>query len=372
MKTKTFTASSMVEAMSQIQAEFGERAVIIRSSVKQTKGFLGLFKKNIVEVVAGVEQSRPVSLHPKIEPEVIQKSDRPVVHEDEVLHEVQELKQLVKQLKTEKNKSEFPKPLQSIYKGLVRNELSPHLANEICNAVFEKIKSQQVIDDAYLLELTEEQITTRTEAIPFGGVDFDKKWINIVGPTGVGKTTTIAKIAARALLEHKKKIAFITTDTYRIAAIEQLKTYANLLQAPVEVVYNREDFEAAMQTFEDFDCIFVDTAGRNYKDGQYIEDLQEIIPFNETMENYLVLSATSKGKDMRQIIEQFQRIAIKKLIFTKMDESDAVGEMINLMIDYQMGVAYITNGQEVPEDLEEAQQSFFVDHLLKGVNCDEA
>ena len=109
--------------------------------------------------------------------------------------------------------------------------------------------------------------------MPFGGISFKKKYINVLGPTGVGKTTTIAKIAARALLEKKKKIGFITTDTYRIAAIEQLRTYANLLQAPVEIAIQLCDFEEAIAKLADRDLIFIDTAGRNYKEAKFVDDL---------------------------------------------------------------------------------------------------
>ena len=153
--------------------------------------------------------------------------------------------------------------------------------------------------------------------LPFGGISFNKKFINVLGPTGVGKTTTIAKIAARALLEKKKKIGFITTDTYRIAAIEQLRTYANLLQAPVEIAYNSKDFEQAIEKLADRDLIFIDTAGRNYKEAKFVEDLTRLIDFSLDMESFLVLSMTSKEEDMRIIIEQFNHLRLKSLYSQK-------------------------------------------------------
>ena len=202
--------------------------------------------------------------------------------------------------------------------------------------------------------------------LPFGGISFNKRFINVLGPTGVGKTTTIAKIAARALLEKKKKIGFITTDTYRIAAIEQLRTYANLLQAPVEIAYNSKDFEQAIEKLADRDLIFIDTAGRNYKEAKFVEDLTRLIDFSLDMESYLVLSMTSKEEDMRTIIEQFKSFSVEKFIFTKMDETGSIGPMFNLMKDYGIGTAYYTDGQEVPEDITEADSKKLISLLVEG------
>ncbi|RKJ07476.1 flagellar biosynthesis protein FlhF, partial [Butyricicoccus sp. 1XD8-22] len=182
-----------------------------------------------------------------------------------------------------------------------------------------------------------------------------KKYINVFGPTGVGKTTTIAKMAARSVLEKKKRIGFITTDTYRIAAIEQLKIYANLLQAPIEIVYNAQDYERAVQKMENVDLVFIDTAGRNYKEGKYVSDIKELIDFRDMSESFLVLSLTSKEKDMEIIIEQFNDVPIEKFIFTKIDETNSIGTIFNLMIKYNKGLAYYTDGQEVPEDIQEAK-----------------
>ncbi len=177
--------------------------------------------------------------------------------------------------------------------------------------------------------------------LTIGGLTYEKKYINVLGPTGVGKTTTIAKMAARSVLEKKKKIGFITTDTYRIAAIEQLKTYAGLLQAPVEIVYNAEDYENAIKKLDYLDIIFIDTAGRNYKEAKYVNDLQRLINFSEQAESFLVVSLTAKERDIESIIEQFNKIPIEKFIFTKLDETNSIGTMFNLMIKYNKGTCLL-------------------------------
>ncbi len=117
--------------------------------------------------------------------------------------------------------------------------------------------------------------------LQFDGIDYDRQIIQFVGPTGVGKTTTLAKIAAQSILQHEKKIAFITADTYRIAAIEQLKTYARILDVPLEVAYSIEDYKNALDKFQDYDIIFVDTAGRNFRDERYVHELKEVISFEK-------------------------------------------------------------------------------------------
>ncbi|WP_332870067.1 flagellar biosynthesis protein FlhF [Salisediminibacterium selenitireducens] len=190
--------------------------------------------------------------------------------------------------------------------------------------------------------------------------------MNLVGPTGVGKTTSVAKIAAHAVLKENKKVAFITTDTFRIAAIEQLKTYAKLLHVPLEVAYSIEDFKAAVEKFEDYDFVVIDSAGRNFRNRLYVEQLNQLIDFNEHMETHLVLSTTAKYRDMKTIIEQFQLITIDKFIFSKLDETDSVGSVYNAMRDYQTGASYITTGQNVPDDIEEASRQQIISWIVRS------
>ncbi|WJV32420.1 hypothetical protein QTG56_23345 (plasmid) [Rossellomorea sp. AcN35-11] len=175
----------------------------------------------------------------------------------------------------------------------------------------------------------------------------------------------MAKIAALSKMEHKKKVALITADTYRISAVEQLKAYAKILSLPMETIYSVEDFKKAKEQFKDFDLVLVDTAGRNYRDAKYIEDLKNVIDFNEEVENLLVLSLTSKYKDMKEIYNQFSTTSINQLIFTKADETGNYGSMINLLMETQKGVAYLTNGQEVPDDIIEASPRTIAETILK-------
>lgn len=264
--------------------------------------------------------------------------------------------------------SQYPEEIHPLLHHLKRQGVSEQLVGEIGTTIFNHMKDKK--EDLTMVEqcrLVQQLLSEKVEDLPFGGITFQKKYIHVLGPTGVGKTTTIAKIAARALLEKKMKIGFITTDTYRIAAIEQLRTYANLLQAPVEVVYNQADFMKAVEKFSHLDLVFIDTAGRNYKEAKFVEDLKQIVDFSLDMETFLVLSMTSKEEDMEVIIEQFKSLPIKKFIFTKMDETNSMGTLFNLMIKYGYGIAYYTDGQEVPEDLEEATTENVIRLLLEDL-----
>lgn len=369
MNMKKYTADTMVEAMQKVRADFGDHAIILSSNVVESKGFLGLFKKKSVEVVAGYDTPKQPTT--RLNTSESLRADETSETTKQLKNEMAEMKKLLESMKYAPpvELSQFPDELQTMLRYLKKQGIADKVITEIGNSMFTYMKeTKQDLTMDMQLEHVKTFFKEQIEAFPFGGISFEKKYINVLGPTGVGKTTTIAKIAARTLLEKKKKVGFITTDTYRIAAIEQLRTYANLLQAPVEVVYSPSDFKAAIDKFAHLDYVFIDTAGRNYKESKFVEDLKEIVDFTLDMETFLVLSMTSKEEDMRVIIEQFKAFQIEKFIFTKMDETNSIGSLFNLMNEYHSGVAYYTNGQEVPEDLEEATVGNVIDLLLEDLS----
>lgn len=365
MNMKRYTADTMVNAMKKVRADFGDDAIILSSNVVKSKGFFGLFQKKSVEVVAGYDKPVVKQKEYVEQPIIVETKDTSAI---ELKKELEEMKKMLKNIKPATNHSQYPDELQPLLDRLTVQELSPSLITTIGDQLFNKMKTDKKdFTEKEIYEITKDMLMQEIAHLPFEGITFKKKYINVLGPTGVGKTTTIAKIAARSLLEEKKKVGFITTDTYRIAAIEQLRTYANLLQAPVEIVYNSTDFKEAIEKFSDLDLIFIDTAGRNYKEAKFVDDLTKLIDFTLDMESFLVLSMTSKEEDMRVIIEQFKSFPIEKFIFTKMDETSSIGPMFNLMKEYSIGTAYFTDGQEVPEDLTVANAEKLTSLLLKDV-----
>lgn len=193
----------------------------------------------------------------------------------------------------------------------------------------------------------------------------NQKVVALVGPTGVGKTTTIAKLAADYLLNKGVTVGLVTLDTYRIAAIEQLKTYANIINAPVEVVNQNDSLMLALRKNFDRDLVLVDTAGRSHNDTRQIEDLVRFLREDRVkVEVHLVLSATTNLANLTDIIDRFQAIEINRVIVTKLDETASCGSIFSALAKKGLPVSYFTNGQDVPNDLMPAEATTFYDILF--------
>lgn len=378
----------MPDAMKLVRAELGNEAVILNSKVIYTGGIFGFFKKKNIEVIAAIDPKSKQEVNLKLQEKTKKplevtlttsndartgfQSDvaplyKPTVNRqtEDLLQEVSDLRKMMKDLANKSGQVPVPGAVQEIMVLLSNQEISAKLKDEYLGILLEKwyLNGADSTRKQMLEALREAMIASILEK-PFGAISYKKKFVNVVGPTGVGKTTTLAKIAADSVLKYNKKVAFITTDTYRISAIEQLKTYAKILRVPIEVCYNLEDFQAAAEKFKDYDLVLVDTAGRNFRNKKYVEELQNVIDFKDDIETYLVLALTAKQKDMEDIYEQFSLIGIDKLIFTKADETSIYGPMINMLEQYDIGVAYITNGQNVPDDMIVASPESITDYLL--------
>ncbi len=190
----------------------------------------------------------------------------------------------------------------------------------------------------------------------------------LLGTTGVGKTTTLAKIAAKFVLEQRTSVALITADTYRISAVEQLKTYSDILELPLEIVYNPAELMGAIERHRDKELILIDTAGRSQHNDYQLRELEELLRVNPRIEKHLVISATTKLTDARQIINKFAKVSPDKIVFTKIDETGSLGMIINLLRDKPYELSYITTGQSVPDDIERANSDMLTDLLLKKVD----
>ncbi|MBM7552732.1 flagellar biosynthesis protein FlhF [Thalassobacillus pellis] len=361
MKVKKFEAKTMPEVMLQVKKNLGENAVILNSKVVHRGGFLGMFKKKNIEVVAAIDPYADNPGKSQVEVNSKQSTSSPFSIQSEnnaIMKEIQSLKKMM--VNQQKLDSAITGPTQELCEYLLSQELDQKLVEELTLPVMEK-------EPGSLLEAKEELARTLTyqmKEYAYGGLDYEKQYIHLVGPTGVGKTTTIAKIAAEAVLNHGKQVAFITTDTYRIAAIDQLKTYARILNIPVEVAYSIEDYLNARDKFKEYDLVLVDTAGRNFRDSKYIHELKKIIDFKSNIATYLVLSLTSRQRDMQEIYDQFSSIPIEKLIFTKADETSSIGAAIQMMFHNSVGVAYLTDGQNVPDDIKSATPELFISRLV--------
>ncbi len=346
----------MPEVMQVVRKELGSDAVILNSKVIHEGGFLGLFKKRKIEVLAAIDKTTlpKKKTDQPIKPEMQQSKIPPNMsssNHDAVLKELRDMKKWMQQ--NNNQTAEFQPVFQLVYEKLLDQEVDQEIAYDLIETIQARSNNEEMEETNIWSQLSFEIKHRLSNKGTFGIPTFDRKYIHLVGPTGVGKTTTIAKLAAHCVLKQQKKVAFITTDTYRIAAIEQLKTYSKILDVPIEIAYNLEDYQKAKEKFDDYDFVFVDTAGRNFRDEKYIKELGKIVDLNHEVDTFLVLSLTTRGSDLEDIYQQFRNIPIKQLIFTKKDETKTYGSVLNLCLNHNIGVAYITNGQDVPDDIEE-------------------
>jgi len=186
-------------------------------------------------------------------------------------------------------------------------------------------------------------------------LDSEQKVVSFIGPTGVGKTTTMAKIAAHFAVENDKKVGLITADTYRIAAVEQLQTYSKIIDIPFAVCYSSSKLEEMIRgQFRNCDLILIDTPGSSWKDQQQLSRLKDFVNHNFVDEVHLLLSLNTKSSDLRNVVSKFSELEPDRALLTKLDETSTYGEMINLKENFDLSLSYLTCGQDVPEDLETA------------------
>lgn len=189
--------------------------------------------------------------------------------------------------------------------------------------------------------------------------------IALVGPTGVGKTTTTAKLAAMYALNRGNKVALITMDIFRVGAVEQLKTYSRIMGIPLEVASTPKELEKAVEKHSACDLIFIDTAGRSHKDKEKLDEMKNFFEEKIPMEVYLCLSATTKDRELEEILKRFKIFQISKVVFTKIDECESFGNMVNLLMKDNLQIAYFTTGQRVPEDIEIATPAKLADMIFR-------
>ena len=260
--------------------------------------------------------------------------------------------------------------LQLIYNKLIDNEVDSRYADEIIGEIENSLKKESNLDS--ILSAVYQKIILKLgkpKTITLG----DKaKVIFFIGPTGVGKTTTIAKLASEFKLNKGLKVALITADTYRIAAVEQLNTYAGILDVPVSVIFTPEELVEALNKYSDYDLILIDTAGRSHRNTEQVGELEQLLEVTEkaqldlNIEKYLVMSATTKYKDLLNITDAYKDIKDFRLLFTKLDETNAYGNILNIRIHTGEPLSYITSGQAVPEDISVVDVQDLAKRLIIG------
>ncbi len=345
MRIKKYCVDSVQEGMLQIKKELGPDAIIIESRKVREKGLRGLFSPMKVEITAAADTSmqQPVAV----------RNPLAWAQEHKMEQEINELKKMVNQLVNcqQKQSIEEKGPFYRWMQRLIENDVDPVLAQEILTEIHEDFAAENALSDEVIELILLKKVKERlhTAELKEGA-----RIISFIGPTGVGKTTTLAKLAARYALYHNKQVGMITIDTYRIGAVDQLRTYADITGMPIEVVMTPKDMSRALERLADRELILIDTAGRNSKNSMQISELSSYFSVMPDSETFLVLSATTKTKDLHQIVKNFSKVNFRRLIFTKLDETESYGAILNLVHSTKLPVTFVTTGQNVPDDIEVA------------------
>lgn len=397
MIIKKFQASSENEAMMQVKEEMGSDAVIMNIKRTKHKGVMKLFKPTVVEVTAAIEEAQDAPIIPKKSETLDLVADEPVKFTTEAKTQTQESteppvaknetaieekldtlqslleKQMSKETVAEEaeiedEKDETMKFFQLIYNTLLDNEVQEKYANQIIDEISASSRKENVSIDTLLANIYQKMILKFGEPIPVTENKTGTKLVFFIGPTGVGKTTTVAKIASKLKLEEKKKIALLTTDTYRIAATEQLRTYAEILDVPFRVIYTTEELNDAKEEWKDYDIILVDTAGHSPSNQEQHDELKHFIDSIDDVvkDLYLVVSATTKYRDLLKIVDSYHDFDDIKIIFTKLDETMSLGNILNIRMYSNANLSYTTCGQNVPDDISLLDAQKIVRKLLGG------
>ncbi|MBZ4682581.1 MAG: flagellar biosynthesis protein FlhF [Fusobacteriaceae bacterium] len=316
-------------------------------SIKEVKEF-----KPLSEALKNDEVSKSFTFVENIEK--IEEADI-----EDIKKEIQ--RELSRELKNEKKDvNNFDNESEEFIEKLRENDIPKDIALEINDFFTEKGYSKKNYKEG-LGEYFLQHIKTSENVL-------DKKFLMLVGPTGVGKTTSCAKIVANNW-RNEKEVAFITADTYRLEAVSQIKAYANIMRVPVEVVKRPEDLIKAVEKFKDKDIVLMDTAGRSPKNREQMEELKEYVEsIGSEIEVVLVMSATSKLKVLYETIEKFKYIGFSSIIFTKIDETSSVGSILTIMKKYNIPISFITTGQTVPDDIEIATKEKLKEIFIEGIS----
>lgn len=369
MKIKRFIAKDNQEALMKVRMELGSDAVIIHQRKIKPKGIFGLFRKPVIEIVAAREEQSEIAYpnpvtrkKESIRESSSQTTSRQKVHNQpaSLENELEGIKTMLSQIMENNEKSiSIPQNIhdqkeeikENILEVLLQNqEIDPQISAQIREEIEPlHLCSDDIASDRQIAEGFSRFVEENVRIMPY---DPQNKIIVFVGPTGVGKTTTIAKLAARATLNEGKKVGMISADTYRIAAVEQLKTYSDILNIPLEVIYQTDEIHEALSRLKDQDTIFIDTAGRNHKEESQIEELKKLLDCLPQKDVYLLLSCTTRNHDIQSILKHYEFLEDYKIIITKIDEATAYGPILNVPAITKKPISFMTTGQSVPDDIE--------------------
>ena len=415
MRVKTFEAGSMQDALDIVKREMGEEAFILSTRTRRRPSRRGGGEESVIEVTAAVDDLQagppPASpagpaltygLRPPLEPAAPARPVPPpppsAVDLQPLRRELLEIKGAVAALKDQEQRNasilseldalkallsriqrqgmppaqlHLPPSLLDLYGDLVGNDVEPQLALRLCEYAQRALADHdgdapggEVDPERARLYLRRVIADFIPVAPPIQLEPGKTRVAALVGPTGVGKTTTVAKLAAYAQLKLQQKVALVTLDTYRLAAVDQLQQYAQILQVPLHVALTVEDLRSALRFYQDRALVLVDTPGHSPKDTATLDQLRGFLDELPEVETHLVLSATTKPRDLLEIAARYDGFRPGRLLFTKLDETSTYGPLLGTLVRVKRPISYLATGQEVPEALELATSRRLADLIL--------
>lgn len=411
MRIKKFEADTFQEALSQVKKDFGSEAVILHTKKYIKGGVFGLFGKEITEVTAGIdinlERNRPQESsfektpQPTVQYSTNQYSSRKLQPQQvnipqrfeaqaPVNNRIEDISQKNENLARELSQGKVSsagsyRPARDlgtvnpagvalksgigrVQKLLIENGVEESLVYRTLQTINAQLTDVQINNKVFMEQFLYDYLADMVQVS--GSIKTTPgtaKVIAFIGPTGVGKTTTIAKLAAKYALIEGKSVVMVTADTYRIAADLQLKKYGEIMGIPVEVVLTPDDFKKVINKHIDKDLIFFDTAGRSPRNRQHLSELKEFLEVHSPIETHIVISSVMKYYDALSTINNFGLVPIHRMLFTKLDETKNYGMLLNLSVGSGgIPISFLTIGQNVPDDLEIADPKVISRLIIKG------
>ena len=367
MEVKTYRAKSLQQALQLVRRDLGPDASVLHTR-EVSHGLLGLLGARQIEVMASLDvdipsrfaQSDQLSERRSVEDALhtetpVHEFDYRAKFREDLKEQLDDLQSMVEDLCHRSENSiepEFPENLGSLFNELLNADVSAGDARELLERLESRVTMSELENfprlKSRLVQLIEEEIPCNG---PIRVCPGERRLVALVGPTGVGKTTTIAKLAAQFQLRQKIRVGLITVDTYRIAAVDQLRTYADIIDLPMEVVATPREMRAALTKLNDLDLVLLDTAGRSPSDELKIQELRALLAEARADEVHLVLSSVASPSSIRNAAEQFATVGLTALLLTKLDEATGLGGLLSLLRGQRLSLSYITTGQNVPDDI---------------------
>jgi flagellar biosynthesis protein FlhF len=363
MEIRTFQARTMKEALARVRAELGPEAVILQSREIKKRRLLGLARTQTIEIVAGTGLVASE--------QTAQATAEPTAAELERLNErLLKLQGMVEDLCCRKKSPtpDLPPELMPLYAQLIEADVHETIASGLVCQLRDDMSRTELAQPALVRQRLIELIQAGLAVS--GPIVCDRgryKVVAVVGPTGAGKTATVAKLAANFKLRQNLRVGLVTIDTYRMAAVEQLRMYAEIIELPMRVATSPREMAAAVSELSDLDLVLVDTAGRSPRDELRVKELRALLAEAGAAELHLVLSAVASAGNLLDSFEKFSAIDVNRLLFTKLDEAATLGGVLTCAVRTRCPISYLTAGQDVPDNIDVADSRELAERIVDTV-----